>query len=102
MCIRDSSKPVRTAMGIGAGSTVAYLVVRGMLLAVPQDEHLEHLMAASMRALASAGLSVQDLLDELPAARERVYQQSYSAELRAEIDRQWREQHDADAPVRDE
>jgi bifunctional DNA-binding transcriptional regulator/antitoxin component of YhaV-PrlF toxin-antitoxin module len=79
------SKPVRGALGVQAGSSVAYIVLDGALLVVPQDEHLATLMDRA--ALAAAGMSAQDLLDELPAARAEVVTEAYGAEFVRELER---------------
>ena len=63
------SKPVRQALGMHPGSTLAYVVVNGGLLLIPQDEHLAALLDHAAGVLEGAGLTAQDLLDELPAAR---------------------------------
>src|SRR5579872_5652163 len=81
------SKPVRTALGIQPGSSVAYVVLDHALLLIPQDEHLAALMERAQQALARAGLSTQDVLDELPAAREEVVTETYSAEFLREMER---------------
>ena len=43
-------------------------------------------MERAQRALARAGLTVQDLLDALPAARAAVLQEAYDERYRREID----------------
>lgn len=80
------SKPVRTALGIQPGSSVAYVVLDHALLLIPQDEHLATLMERGRQALTSAGLSVRDLLDELPAAREEAITESYGADFLKEME----------------
>lgn len=52
----------------------------------PKDEHLAALMKRAQQALARAGLSARDVLDELPAAREEVVTETYSAEFLREMD----------------
>jgi AbrB family looped-hinge helix DNA binding protein len=80
-------KPVRSALGIEAGSPVAYVVLNGAVLLVPQDEHLGTLMRDAERALAAAGLTVEELLEELPAAREAVVRESYGDAFLEELTR---------------
>jgi bifunctional DNA-binding transcriptional regulator/antitoxin component of YhaV-PrlF toxin-antitoxin module len=81
------ARSVRNALGIEPGSRVAYVVLDGALLIVPQDEHLATLTQRAQHALATAGLTAQDVLDELPAARESVVSEAYSAEFVQEIER---------------
>ena len=71
------SRAVRGALGIKPGSSLAYVVLDGMLLLVPQDEHLAEMMESASQALAHAGLTELDLLDELPAARAEVVSEAY-------------------------
>ena len=82
------SKPVRGALGVEAGSSVAYLILDGALLIVPQDEHLAAMMQRAQQALAAIGMTAQDLLDELPAARAEVAAEAYGAEFLRELERQ--------------
>ncbi len=46
-----------------------------------EDHELEAVMAQAARALEEAGMTVQDLLDELPAAGEDVMRQIYGDAL---------------------
>ena len=82
------SKPVRQALGMHPGSTLAYVVVNGGLLLIPQDEHLAALLDHAAGVLEGAGLTAQDLLDELPAARAAVVEELYGAEFMDELARQ--------------
>jgi bifunctional DNA-binding transcriptional regulator/antitoxin component of YhaV-PrlF toxin-antitoxin module len=81
------SKSVRGALGVEAGSSVAYLVLDGVLLLIPQDEHLAALMDHAAEALAAAGMTGQDMLDELPAARAEVVTEAYGADFLRELER---------------
>lgn len=82
------SKPVREALGLRPGSSVAYLLIDNSLLLIPQDEHLARLMDDAAAVLRKAGLTAQDFLDELPAARAAVVRETYGAEFMAELERQ--------------
>lgn len=81
-------KVVRLALNVEGGSTVAYVVAGDTLLVVPQDAQLAALMERASRAVAGAGLVAQDYIDEVPAVREELLQEGYSAgfvaQLRAE------------------
>ncbi len=81
------SRAVRGELGIKPGSSLAYIVLDGMLLLVPQDEHLAELMEQGSQALANAGLTVRDLLDELPAARAEIVSEAYGADFLHESER---------------
>lgn len=80
------SKPVRNALGIQAGSSLAYIMLDHALLLIPQDEHLATLMQRGADALAAAGLTADDLIAELPAARAEVVAEAYSAEFLRELE----------------
>ncbi len=54
------------------------------------DKELESAMAQAMRVLDEAGMTVQDLLDELPAAGEEVMRRIYGDAL---VDDLLRDQH---------
>ena len=82
------SKPVRQALGMRPGSALAYVVVNGGLLLIPQDEHLATLLDHAAGVLEGAGPTPQDLLDELPAARAAVVEELYGAEFMGELARQ--------------
>lgn len=79
-------KSVREALDLVPGSQVAQVVVGGAVLLVPQDEHLAALERAAQRVLAVNGLTVQDFLDELPAARQATFIETYGDELLREIE----------------
>ena len=80
-------KPVRTALGLDSGASVAWIALGGAVLLVPQDEHLSDLAARAQAALAAAGLSVDDVLAELPTARAEVVEETYGPDLVREIER---------------
>lgn len=80
-------KPVRNALGVQPGSSIAYVVLDHALLLIPQDEHLEALMRRGREALTEAGVSAQDVLDDLPEARNEVFIEAYGADFLAEVER---------------
>ncbi len=51
------------------------------MLLVPQDELLTTLMERGTEALAQAGVTVEELLADVPAAREKVMREAYGAEF---------------------
>jgi bifunctional DNA-binding transcriptional regulator/antitoxin component of YhaV-PrlF toxin-antitoxin module len=71
------SKAARQALHLRAGSSLAYTVVEGAILLIPQDEHLAHLTEHASQILQNAGLTVDDLLGELPAVREEILREEY-------------------------
>lgn len=79
-------KPVRQALGVAAGSSVAYVMLDHALLLIPQDAHLATLLEHATQALAAAGLSAHDLVAELPAARADIMAETYSADFLRELE----------------
>jgi bifunctional DNA-binding transcriptional regulator/antitoxin component of YhaV-PrlF toxin-antitoxin module len=78
-------KPVRSALGLDAGASVAWIALGGTVLLVPQDQHLSDLSSRARAALAAAGLSIEDVLAELPAARAEVVEETYGPEFVREV-----------------
>jgi bifunctional DNA-binding transcriptional regulator/antitoxin component of YhaV-PrlF toxin-antitoxin module len=78
-------KAVRSALQVDGGSTVAYVVAGDTLLVVPQDAQLAALMERASRAVAAVGMTAQDYIDELPAVREELLQETYSADFIAQL-----------------
>lgn len=72
-------KPVREALGLGTGATLAYVKVGAAVLLVPQDEHLARVMEAAVQAFENAHLSVDEMLAELPDVRDEVVTAHYGA-----------------------
>ena len=83
------SKAVRKALGVEPGSSVAYIVLDSTLLLIPQDQHLAALMQAATEAMQQAGITVEDITDELPAARAEVVSEAYGAEFLEELERMY-------------
>lgn len=81
------NKALRDTLGIEAGSHVAFVALDDAVLIVPQDEHLTALMQRAEDALAAAGRSGQDIIDELPAAREAVVLEAYGVDFVREMQR---------------
>jgi AbrB family looped-hinge helix DNA binding protein len=81
-------KPVRTSLGLSAGSSLAYVVVNGTIMLIPQDAHLAELFDKAAQSLAAAGITVEDLLQDLERSREEVMLESYGAEFMADLERQ--------------
>ncbi len=82
------SKAARQALDLHPGSPVAYVVVDGAIMLIPQDKHLARLSEHAARVLADAGLTVQDLIDELPAPREQIMREEYGDELVDALERE--------------
>jgi AbrB family looped-hinge helix DNA binding protein len=78
-------KAVRTALGVQPGSALAYVVLDHSVLFIPQDAHLVHLQQQAADALAAAGLTVQDLLDRVPQARDKVMREAYGPDFPARL-----------------
>ena len=71
------AKALRDALGLKPGSSVAYVLIDGLLLIIPQDEQLARMTARAAATLAKAGLTTQDLLDDIPVARADVVRELY-------------------------
>jgi hypothetical protein len=71
------SKAARHALNLRAGSSLAYVVVDGAIVLIPQDEHLAHLSEHAAQMRENVGLTVEDLPAELPAAREEILREDY-------------------------
>jgi len=78
-------KSVRAALGVHTGSSLAYVVVGKNVLFIPQDERLAELQQQAVQALAEAGLTVDELLAYLPAARDAVLRETYRPEFLAQL-----------------
>jgi AbrB family looped-hinge helix DNA binding protein len=81
------SKAARHALNLRAGSSLAYVVVDGTIVLIPQDEHLARLSEHAAQILENAGLTVEDLLAELPAVREEILREDYGDEFVDELTR---------------
>jgi hypothetical protein len=79
------SKPVRQALKLRPGSSVACIVIGDHLLDIPQDEHLARLTDGAAAALARLGLTTDDLLADLPAAGETAMRAAYGDDLVDEL-----------------
>jgi hypothetical protein len=55
-----------------------------------EDPQMAAAADAALRSLDAAGITVQDLLDELPAARAEVLRRAYSPAFLQDLDRQFR------------
>ena len=80
-------KAARAVSGVEPGTHVAFVGVSGALLVIPQDEHLADLMHRAQESLAASGLTVDDLMERLPAARASVVEEAYGGEFLRELAR---------------
>jgi bifunctional DNA-binding transcriptional regulator/antitoxin component of YhaV-PrlF toxin-antitoxin module len=87
------ARPVREALGVEPGSPVAYVVLEGAVLIIPQDEELIRLMQQGQRALEAVGLTAQDLVDALPEARAELFVEHYGAAFLQEVEQAVRTYH---------
>lgn len=78
-------KQVRESLGVQPGASMAYIVLDGAVLLVPQDAHLTALMERAAQVLGKAHVTVRDLLDELPQARADVVREAYGEEFMREL-----------------
>ena len=70
------------------GSSLAYILVDHALLLIPQDKHLAELMDRAAQAMERAGLTTEDLPNDLPAVRDQVVKEMYGTEFMEELARE--------------
>jgi AbrB family looped-hinge helix DNA binding protein len=80
-------KPLRGALGLQAGSAIAYIRLNDMILLIPQDEQLTALMIRASAALEAAGITAEDFLANVPAARDAVVSEAYGEEFMQDLER---------------
>jgi bifunctional DNA-binding transcriptional regulator/antitoxin component of YhaV-PrlF toxin-antitoxin module len=80
-------KPMRAALGLNAGASMAYVKVGDAIMLIPQDAHLTEVMENATRALERARISVDDLMDSLTEARAEVVVEHYGEEFLRELER---------------
>ena len=92
------AKPVRQALGLKAGASVAWLKIGNAVLFIPQDQHIEHLMDAATQVLERATVGVSEMLDDLPAARAEAVAEHYGEMFLSTLERMREEQVAASMP----
>lgn len=90
-------KPLRGALGLHAGSAIAYIRLSDMILLIPQDEQLAALMDHASAALEAAGITAEHFLANLPAARDEVVSETYGDAFMRELERRYGPTRDAEA-----
>lgn len=81
-------KAARKALDLHSGSSLAYVVVDGAVMLIPQDDHLVRLSKHAAQVLEDAGLTVEDLLEELPAIRGGIMRAEYGDEFVDALERE--------------
>ena len=89
-------KPLRGALGLRAGSAIAYIRLSDMVLLIPQDEQLAALMDRASTALHAAGITAEDFLANLPGARDEVVREAYGEEFLQDLERRYGPTRDAE------
>ena|SRR5438046_1358317 len=93
------AKPVRHALDLHPGSSVAYVVVDGALLLIPQDKQLMALMDRAAEAWERLGITDEELQDRLEVARAEVARELYGADFMEALAREHRAvRGEADGP----
>jgi bifunctional DNA-binding transcriptional regulator/antitoxin component of YhaV-PrlF toxin-antitoxin module len=82
-------KRLRQLLGAEPGSSIAYIALDHALLLIPQDAHLASLQQHAQEALARGGLTVENLLDDLPQVRASVASETYGEEFLRELERRY-------------
>ncbi|MGH2409210.1 MAG: AbrB/MazE/SpoVT family DNA-binding domain-containing protein [Chloroflexota bacterium] len=80
-------KPLRHALHLKAGSTLAWLNMGDAIMLVPVDTHLAGLMADAAEAFANAHLTLDQLDEELALIREEVATEHYGADFLSTLGR---------------
>jgi len=70
-------KQFRQDLGLGTGAPFAVLRLGDGLILLPEQQRFERLCEQVSSSLTAAGLSPQDVLATLPAARDRVFARRY-------------------------
>ncbi len=86
-------KSLRGALGLHAGSAIAYVRVDDMILLIPQDEHLAALMNRAPAILEDADITVEELLANLPAARDATVNEAYGDAFMQDLESRYGAQH---------
>jgi AbrB family looped-hinge helix DNA binding protein len=70
-------KSYRDELGLDAGAPVALLRIGKGLILIPEQSRFEALCASIAAVFERHGLSTADMLETLPEARQRVFEESY-------------------------
>jgi AbrB family looped-hinge helix DNA binding protein len=70
-------KQFREDLGLGTGAPFAVLRLGDGLILLPEQQRFQQLCEQVRERLTAAGLTSEDLLATLPAARKRVYERRY-------------------------
>jgi AbrB family looped-hinge helix DNA binding protein len=70
-------KQYREDLGLDAGAPFAVLRMGNGLLLIPEQRRFEQLCEQIGSALTAAGISPQQIVEELPSIREQIYQERY-------------------------
>jgi AbrB family looped-hinge helix DNA binding protein len=72
-------KQFREDLGLGSGAPFVVLRLGDGLILLPEQQRFQHLCERVSSALASAGVTPEDVLATLPQARKRVFERHYGA-----------------------
>lgn len=84
---RRTTDEARQALDLLPGSVVAYALVQGAIVIIPEDPHLAEVGVRAERILAAAGLAAPDLIGELPAVRDEILRVEYGDAVLEELQR---------------
>ena len=82
-------KQFREALGLGTGAPFAVLRFGDGLILLPEQQRFEHLCQKVSTNLTATGLTAEDLLATLPAARSRVYARRYNKKPIGSVSRRY-------------
>jgi hypothetical protein len=76
---------VQSWMGARPGSAWRFIPLDGAALVVREDEAFERLAAIARTSMADAGITVEDVISKLPAARDETVLAVYGEEMVAKL-----------------
>ena len=86
-------KQFREELGLGTGAPFAVLRLGDGLILLPEQERFEHLCQKVSTSLTATGLTAEELLVSLPAARDRVYTRRYNKKPIGGVSRRYPRKH---------
>jgi len=86
-------KHFREELGLGTGAPFAVLRLGDGLILLPEQQRFEHLCQKVSTSLTAAGLTAEDLLATLPAARDRVFARRYNTQPIGGVSRRYPRKH---------
>jgi AbrB family looped-hinge helix DNA binding protein len=80
-------KQFREDLGLGNGAPFAVLRLGDGLILLPEQQRFDRLCHQVSARLTAAGLDLQEILETLPEARDRIYNKKYLKKTRGKVRR---------------